>query len=137
MSYIREDEADISVTLEGVIYGDSWKEYAGGNLDTNDAKARPGGMGHEVSAGGTASRGDLTVRTNHTDITATWLPIFESLCGYGRVKVGIGWLGPNRVPLGTGFTRVGTLKAVNPPDMGASSDVGMFEIVVSCDELAA
>jgi hypothetical protein len=135
--YIREDMADIRVSLNGVPYGDSWKETEGGNLESDDAKARPGAMGREVSAGGPASRGDLTVRTNLTDITATWLPAFENECGNGDVLVTVSWLGRGRSPLGTGFSRKGTLKSVNTPDMGGGSDVGMFEIVVSCDELAA
>lgn len=137
MTYIREDQADIRVSLNGVPFGDSWKEAEGGNLEADAAKARPGGMGREVSAGGPASRGDLTVRTNHTDITATWLPTFENQVGYGPIRVTLAWLGPNRVPLGTTTTRRGTLKAVNTPDMGGGADVAMFEIVVDCDEVAA
>jgi hypothetical protein len=137
MTYIREDQAFISVSVEGVPYGGSWTEAEGGNLEADDAKTRPGGMGREVSAGGPASRDDLTVRIQMSDIVALWHPHFENLTGWGRVKVGLAWLGPNRVPLGTGITRVGTVKAPNLPDMGGGSDVGMYELVVSCDEQAA
>lgn len=135
--YIREDMADIRVSLNGQPFGDSWKEAEGGNLEADASKARPGGMGREVSAGGPASRGDLTVRTNMTDVTATWVPTFENQVGNGEVKVSLFWLGRDRVPLGTSTTRRGTLKACNPPDMGGGAAVGMFEIVVDCDELAA
>lgn len=137
MTYIREDQAFISVTVEGVPYGGSWTEVEGGNLEADDAKVRPGGMGREVSAGGPAARDDLTVRIHMSDLVALWHPTFENVCGYGRVKVAIAWLGPNRVPLGTGITRVGVVKGPNLPDMGGGSDVGMYELVVSCDELAA
>lgn len=136
MTWIREDQADIRVSVETVPYGDSWKEVEGGNLEATDAKTRPGGMGREVSAGGPASRTDMTVRTQMSDVTAGWVATLENMVGWGRAKVGLNWLGPNRVPLGTSTTRVGTLKAVNTPNMGSASDVGLLELVVSCDELA-
>jgi hypothetical protein len=135
--YIREDMASISVSVEGVPYGGSWAEAEGGNLEADDAKARPGGMGFEVSAGGPASRDDLTVRTHMTDATAPWIPTLEDLVGNGAVRVGIAWMGTNRSPLGSGLTKRGTLKAVNVPDMGSGADVGMLELVVSCDEQSA
>lgn len=134
---IREDQADIRVWIEDVPYGDSWRTAEGGNLEADDSKTRAGGMGDEVSAGGPASRDDLTVTTQFTDVVAGWLPRHESLVGYGRVRVRVNWLGPNKVPTGRGITRQGTLKAVNPPDHGDGSDVGMYGIVVSCDERAA
>lgn len=137
MTLIREDQADISVTVNGTVYGRSWNEVEGGNLEADDAKARAGGMGREYSAGGPASRDDLTVRINMDDQVALWHPVFENLCGWGRVKVALHWLGPDRVPLGSSTTRVGVLKAPNLPDMGGGSDVGLYELVVSCDELAA
>ena len=137
MAYIREDQADIRVSLNGTPFGDSWNEAEGGNLEADSAKARAGGMGREVSAGGPASRGDLTVRINHSDVVATWLPVFESFVGWGPIRVTLAWLNPDRTPTGTTTTRRGTLKAVNTPDMGGGADVSQFEIVVDCDELAA
>lgn len=136
MTYVREDMADIRFAVEGVPFGDSWKEVEGGNLEADDAKTRPGGMGREVSAGGPASRGDLTVRTQLTDVSTGWLQALENACGWGRAKVHIAWLNANRTPMGTSTTRVGTLKAVNAPNMGSGADVGLLECVVSCDELA-
>lgn len=137
MTYIREDQADIRVSLNGIPFGDSWKEAEGGNLEADDAKARPGGMGREVSAGGPASRADLTVRTNMTDVVATWHPTFEAAIGFGDVRVTLAWLNPDRSPNGVTTTRRGTLKSANLPDMGGGADVAMYEVVVSCDELAA
>lgn len=137
MAYIREDQADIRVSLEGVPYGDSWKEAEGGNLEADSAKARPGGMGREVSAGGPASRSDLTVRTNMSDVVATWHPTFEAGVGWQPVRVTLAWLNPDRTPTGATTTKRGTLKAANLPDMGGGADVALYEIVVDCDELAA
>lgn len=137
MTWIREDQADIRVSVEATPYGDSWKEVEGGNLEAADAKTRPGGMGREVSAGGPASRGDVTVRTQMTDVTATWVPILEGMVGWGRMKVGLNWLNPDRSPMGFGPSRVGTLKAVNTPNMGSASEVGLLELILSCDEVAS
>lgn len=137
MTYIREDMADIRVSLDGVPYGDSWKEAEGGNLEADSAKARPGGMGREVSAGGPSSRTDLTVRTNFSDVVATWHPVFEAGVGWKRVRVTLAWLNPDRTPTGLTTTRGGTLKAANLPDMGGGADIAMYEVVVDCDELAA
>lgn len=140
MFFIREDMASITVNVNGIPFGGSWAEAEGGNLEADDAKARPGGMGREVSAGGPASRDDLTVRTHMTDVVATWVPTLESavgnpgLVGAPSMLVNIAWMTPNRQPSGSGVTRTGTLKAVNVPDMGTGADAGMLELVMSCDE---
>lgn len=135
MPLIREDQALITVSVGGVPYGTAWNEAEGGNLEQDDAKARPGGMGMEQSAGGPASRSDLSVRINMDDIVAGWIPTHEAACNnVTEVVVGIAWLGPDRLPLGTRLTRRGTLKAVNPPDLGGGADVGLYELVVSCHQ---
>lgn len=138
MTYIRESSADIRVTINGVAFGDSWATYSGGGLEADSSKTRPGGMGREVSTGGLASRDDLEVTTQFTDIVAGWHAILESVVGSARVKVGVSWLGPDKLPTGQSFTRTGTLKAAVVPDADhMSSDVGMYSITVDCDELAA
>jgi hypothetical protein len=132
--FIREDMATITVMLNNVPYGGSWKEAEGGNLEADVAKARPGGMGYEVSAGGPASRTDLTVRTHLTDLTITWLTDFENECGMGDVNVTFGWLNRRRTALGTTTTRKGILQAVNLPNLGTGADAGLLEIVIDCHE---
>lgn len=138
MGYIRSDQADIRVTLDGVAMFDSWKSAEGGDLETSDAKTRPGGMGRSVSLGGPVERNDLTVTIQFSDIVSLKHKTFEAACGNGRVKVAINWLGPDRVPTGASFSRVGTLKGCSEPNADSeSSDPGMYTIVVACDELAA
>jgi hypothetical protein len=126
--FIREDMATINVALNGVPFGATWKEVEGGNLEADV------GMGREVSAGGPASRTDLTVRTNMTDVVASWLPSFENEVGVGDVAVTINWLDRRRGLIGVSTTRKGILQAANVPNTGTGSDVGMFEIVVDCNE---
>lgn len=134
--YIRADMADIRVSVNGVPYGDSWSEAEGGNLEADVSKVRPGGMGNEVSAGGQPSRQDLTVRIPFSDVVAVWHSAFEAVTGDADVVVTFHWLGRNKVPLGTATTRKGTLQAPNLPNVGGGSDVGLYELVVSMDQLA-
>jgi hypothetical protein len=132
--FISGDMADLRVSVNGVPYGDSWSEAEGGNLEADVAKVRPGGMGNEKSAGGASSRQDLTVRIPYTDVGAPWAPARVAVNGDGDVTFSAHWLGRNKVPLGTSLTRTGTLQAVNVPDVGDGSAVGLFELVISCDE---
>lgn len=139
MPYIREDQADIRVTLDGVDHlGISWKSLSGGDLKASGGKTRPGGMGRSVATGGAPEREDLTVEIQFTDVVAVKHRLFENGVGNGRVKVAANWLGPDRAPLGTTFTRVGVLDGCAVPDVDSeSSDPGMYTITVVCDELAA
>jgi hypothetical protein len=134
--FIREDQADIRFWLDDVPYFGSWKTAEGGILEANDSKTRPGAMGKEVSAGGTASRDDLAITTQLTDIVALAHPTLENRTGIGRVRVRVNWLRPDRTPTGTGRTIQGTLKRAAAPDHPDGADVGMYTVIVSCDEQA-
>jgi hypothetical protein len=145
MTYIRQDQADIDVSIgpDGaslVPYGDAWATVEGGNLASNDSKTRPGAMGREVSLGGPASRDDVTCTIQLDDVVLGWHKTLESMVGWGRVKVSYRFLRPN--PGATGFptthTIVGTLKSAFLPNMDAGgNDQAFYSIVVSCDEVAA
>jgi hypothetical protein len=135
--YIREDQADIRVSVNGVPYGDTWNTYEGGDLEADDAKGRAGGMGKQVSAGGPAARSDVTVGIELTDIVAGWHPALEAAVGGGKARVSLHFLGPDRLPNGQTHTVTGTLKAANLPTMGDGSDIANYQLVVSCDEQAA
>lgn len=138
VTYIREDQAHIDVWINGNKIGDSWRTFEGGDLEADDAKTRPGGMGFEVSAGGPASRSDATLTTQFTDVMAATHPFIEGGVGWAPVKVGITWLKPRRGDgsVGAGRTIQGVLKSATTPDHGDGADVGMYTIVVSCDEQA-
>jgi hypothetical protein len=136
--FIREDMADIRVWVDEIPYGDAWANAEGGNLSADSNKTRPGAMGYEVAVGAPGSRSDLTVRTQFTEVSASWVPTLESkVSTTGRVRVGISWLNPDRTPTGLGRTLHGTLREVNPPNPGSGTAAGMLELVVDCDELAA
>jgi hypothetical protein len=138
-NYLHEANVDVRVTLDGVPYGASWDSAQGGNLEGNNVKYRPGSMGDELSFGGPASRSDLTVAIQMSDIVASWIPVFESRAGSGVVTVVVTFLDAEKLPLSS-ITRKGTLKNVQPPDMdGSNSSPGraIFQIVVDCNERAA
>jgi len=140
--YITERQADIRFSLAGIPYGESWATASGGGLEASDVKTRPGGMGSEVSLGGPASRADLTLTTQMTDIVMTWHNTFEALVGVQGVKAkaAINWLDPQKNNLsgsGSSIVRTGTLKNATLPEPDASStSEGMYTIVISCDEIA-
>jgi hypothetical protein len=139
MPFIREDMADIRVTVDGVPYGDSWYSVEGGNLESDDSKIRPGGMGDEVSLGGPASRDDVTVAIPLTDVVTTWHKQLEKkVIEDAPTKVAYTFLNRLKQPIGVSHTVTGTLKGATIPDMDTgSSDAAMYELVVSCDERAA
>jgi hypothetical protein len=138
VAYIREDQADISVSLNGAPKGDAWGGAEGGNLEAPGSKTRPGGMGNEVSVGSQPSRTDATIEIDFDDIVAGWHADFENNVGHGRVDVGFAWLGPNKVPTGKTHARTGTRTAARLPNFNATgSAVGRYQIVVECDQQAA
>lgn len=136
-TYIREDQADIRLWVNGKMYGDLWKTAEGGALEADVGKTRPGGMGFEAAVGAPASRDDVTLTTQFTDVIAGSHNELESLIGSGRAAVGIAWLNNDRTPNGRGRTLQGILKKAASPDHGDGADVGMYTVIVTLDELAA
>jgi len=139
--YLREDQADIRVQVDGVNYGDgnSWVTYAGAGLSAAGVKTRPGGMGREIELGGPATRADCTITTQNSDIMAGQHPTLEAKIGRGTGRVSVQYLDDYGAAIpGARFTIQGKLKeATLPGQNGENSAVGMYTIIVACDELAA
>lgn len=136
MPYIRESQADIRFSLEGVPYGDSWFSWEGANLTAEIAKTRPGGMGDEVAVGGDPSRDDVTITIQFSDIVAGWHKLFESMVGWGEAHVSLNFLGPNKVPLGITQTNIGVLGAATLPNFAGDGggNQAFYTVVVALDE---
>lgn len=139
MTYIEEWQADMRLSVNGKPYGNSWATYSGGKLQANDTKTRPGGMGKEVSVGGPASRDDITMTIQLTDMDVAWAKQLENTVGSGNAKAAIHYLMPDRTLVDGGdFTRTGKVKSVEIPHGDhQSGNVGMLTVVISCDERAA
>jgi hypothetical protein len=134
--FIREDEADITLTINGSPILDNFATYEGGDLTANTAKTRPGNTRKQVSVGGPATRSDITITTQFTDTAANAVDALEALTGNGSCVVAIQWLDGSDSPIpGAGFTRTGTLKTVTPPNANIDGNaVGMLSIVIDADE---
>jgi hypothetical protein len=140
--FIREDMADIKVSIDGTPYpsdASSWYSVEGGNLEADDAKVRPGGMGNEVSLGGPTSRDDITVSIPLTDVVIGWHKTLEQkVIQDAPVNVKYTFLNRLKQPYGPTSTYTGTLKSAFLPDMDTGSgDAAMYQIIVSCDEVQA
>jgi hypothetical protein len=142
MTYIRQDQADIDVSIgpdAGSMrpYGDAWATVEGGNLSAEDSKTRPGAMGAEVSIGGPASRDDVTCTIQMSDVVIGWHKSLEAMVGWGRVKVSYRFLRNKQSGYSTTHTVLGTLKSAFLPDMDSGgAEQAFYTIVVSCDEIA-
>jgi hypothetical protein len=139
--YIRQDQADITLQVEGVTYGngDSWATYTGAGLSSAGAKTRPGGMGREVELGGPSTRADATITTQNTEIIAGQHKALESLIGRGNALITIQYLDQygNAIP-GARFGVRGILKEAALPDVQWETPAsGMYQVIVACHELAA
>jgi hypothetical protein len=139
MPYIRQDQADIRVSVDGQPFGEAWFSVEGGNLASDESKTRPGGMGSEVSLGGPSSRDDVTVQIQLSDIVIGWHKTLEAKVQQDApVKVAYTFLNRLKQPTGASHTVTGTLKSAFLPDMdGGSSDPAMYTIIVGADEQAA
>ena len=116
-----------------------WATFEGGNLEADDAHARPGGMGMEVSLGGPASRQDATLTVPMTDVVFAHHGLLETaVMDSGPVTITIQMLDRARGRItGALVSITGTLKGSKIPDLDVGSgDPGMYEVVVSCDEVA-
>lgn len=138
MAFIQEWQADIRLSVDDVPVGDSWATYSGATLVVQNVKTRPGNMGREVDTGGPASRDDCTLTTQLTEPLAAVHPTLETKLNK-RAKATITWKDKDRNPVpGSTFSVVGTFKSCDLPNSDASSGtVGMYTVVIGCDEIAA
>jgi hypothetical protein len=142
VGYIRQDQADIRVSVDGVPFGDgnSWVTLAGGKVTAPGAKTRPGGMGKEIELGGPGTRSNATVTTQHSDIMASQHPTLESKIGRGKGRVSVQYLDAygQAIP-GASETLKGVLLGAEQPDMNgeATGAVGMYTITLGADEQSA
>lgn len=141
MPYIREDQADIRVKVDGVAYGDgnSWYSFAGGDLKAAGSKTRPGGMGREKEQGGPATRSDITLTIQNSDSMVGQHNALESECGRGKAVVTVTYLDDyGNVMPGAQFRATGMLLGAQLPGQNSNSaTVGMYTLTIGCDELGA
>jgi len=112
-----------------------WDKKSGGAVDTDIYKYKPGGMGKQVSLGGSPTIEDVTVsrlyrhERDHSEIGR----LFD-WAGRARCTVSQHILDLDGNVYGAPIVWVGLLKTTTPPDHDSeSTDPAMVELVISPD----
>lgn len=130
----REDTWLVTASLDGRDLG-VWDTASGGEIDSEEAKYRPGGMGPEISLGGSRTIGNLTIG-RYLDTARDW-PLIKWLAsrtGAGRGTVGITPLAIDGSRAGDPLTYQGTLKTVTRPDLDSTgTDAAILELEFTVD----
>jgi hypothetical protein len=112
-----------------------WDTVSGGEIDSEESKYRPGGMGPEISLGGSKTIGNLTVG-RYLDTARDW-PLIKwlaSRAGKGRGTIGITPLSADGASLGAPLVYGGTLKTVTRPDIDSTgTDAAILELEFTVD----
>jgi hypothetical protein len=129
----RQNQAAVTLTVDGVDLG-VWDKLSGGEIDSDETKYKPGGMGPHVSLGGAVEVGDLTVSRLYVLGRDTekihWL---ISRVGKGDCVCARSSLDADGNAWGTpGLVYTGKLKTLTPPELDSeSSDAALIELVIS------
>lgn len=121
-----------TVTVDGVPLG-VWDTLEGGEVDSEETRYRPGGMAPQVSLGGTATVGALTLgrllsRGRDWDL----LRRLMNRAGKARATVHRQPLDSDGNPWGRPMVYRGVLKTVTPPDTDSDSDdPALWQIVIT------
>lgn len=130
----RSDQHLTTVVLDGRPLG-VFDKITGGEVDSEESKYRPGGMGAQRSLGGPSSVGNVTVERLYElardhDL-ARWA---QTRAGRGRVTVSKQPLDTEGNPFGKPLVYQGSLKTVTFPDGDSdSADPNTWTMVVSTD----
>ena len=129
----REDQYAVTVTVNGVSLG-TFDKLSGGEIDSEETKYRPGGMGSEVALGGPRTTSNVTVsRIYSLDADhSVNLPTLKASVGKAQVTVSKQPLDVDGNAYGSPVVYQGVLKNVKLPDHDSvSNDPGMLELEVS------
>ena len=139
--YIKQEQAAIKLKVDGVSYGDgnSWFSLTGGALASAGSKTRPGAMGKEIELGGLATRADVTIEIQNSDIMVGQHRALEGRIGKGNAIISVQYLDDEgkAIPNAT-WSLKGKLKDAHLPETHTDqAAVGMYQVIVACDEVAA
>jgi len=134
----REDTWLITCSVDGRDLG-VFDTASGGEIDSEEAKYRPGGMAAEISLGGSRTIGNLTIG-RYLDTLRDWPAIkwLANRTGSGRGSIGITPLTLNGERAGEPLVYGGTLKTVTTPDIDSTgTDAAILELEFTCDGAVA
>lgn len=133
---MRQDQWQNTVTIADEPWG-VWDTFGGGEVEQAETKYKPGGMAAEVSLGGTASIGNLTLgRLLTRDQWPTMRRLMARLAAHEVIETSVARQPLDRQgnPFDEPLIYGGKLQRVTPGDTDSnSSDAQVWEIVVSTD----
>lgn len=126
----RLDQYDVTVSVDGLGNLGTFDKFAGGEVDSDEQKYRPGGMAPPVSLGGAVTMGNVTVsRLYVLDRDHAIIHQLLAGVGVGGIRVSKQPLDVNKVPYGRPLIYTGKLKMVKPPEHDStSSDPGVMDV---------
>jgi hypothetical protein len=135
----RQDTWKITVAVQLTSGGaltnlGTFDTYSGGETTATDTKHRPGGAPFEVSYGGAASRGNVTVARvfNAVKGDTTLLKRLDAVAGRARASVSRQPLDGDLIPFGEPVVTGGTLIRVTGPAADSNaSGTAMLELEIS------
>lgn len=128
----RQDQYAVSMSVDGEKFG-VYDKLSGGEIDSEEAKYRPGAMAPMVSLGGTVEVGNLTISRlyvlNRDHDRIHWL---VGRVGKGQVVISRQPLDVDGNAYGKPLVYTGTLKTVTPPEVDSeSSDAALLECEIT------
>lgn len=131
---MRQDQWANTVTIDGRPLG-VWDTLAGGDVDADETKYRPGGMAPQKSLGGPPTTNNVTLgRLLDREDWDFMHSLMASRVGKADVVVARQPLDTDGNPFGRPLVYRGVLQNVNPGDTDSnSSDAQVWEIVVSTE----
>lgn len=128
---MRKDQWYNTVTIGGFNVG-VWDTLSGGNVDSDETKYKPGGMGPEITLGGSTSVENITLGRLLTKDDWNVMAFLKNVVGKAEVTVSRQPLDVDGNPFGNPLVYTGILQAINAGDTDSnSSDAQVWEITVS------
>lgn len=138
----REDTHILTLSVDrgpavGTMKTGTWDRKEGGEVDSEENKYKPGGMGAEISLGGTKTVGNVTFSRyydwSRDDEIIQWL---KNGVGSARGSLGVQMKDVYGNNQGALMTYSGTLKTVTPPDLDSTSnDAAIWSVEFTCDSI--
>jgi hypothetical protein len=130
---LRNDRFLCTLAVDDVPVSDPFDRCTGGDTDSDEVKYRPGGMGAEVSLGGSVSVANITVARNFAvGRDDTLLRDLRNKAGLSKVTVNLQPLDANKHAFGVAQTFTGILQRVQGPQHDSTStDPAMIEIEIN------
>lgn len=127
MKYYRSDQAQISVTVEGVAIDNvSWDSMEGGENEVEGLDILPGGMAPQIALGGIPKRKPVTIQRVWSDTLIGVYKALDAVAGNAAVTASYTVLGTNKKPAFSPITYTGVLGTVTRPNYKAGTSEEAF-----------